>query len=126
MVGLTAGTERRLLNDVELYDCSRLEATWNLDASTTGRPQPTTLPKPPSSSFQSLSRMRQKRAKAYKRLMHAYCVTFGFRQPYQILRELELNKPLPFPSLFFISLTLGSDMYFSRLCVLREHCSEWD
>ncbi|KAL7409360.1 Fcf1-domain-containing protein [Mrakia frigida] len=31
--------------------------------------------------------MRQKRAKAYKRLMHAYCVTFGFRQPYQVLLD---------------------------------------
>ncbi|KAF9478048.1 Fcf1-domain-containing protein [Pholiota conissans] len=31
--------------------------------------------------------MRQKRAKAYRKLMHLYCTTFGFRQPYQILGE---------------------------------------
>jgi hypothetical protein len=29
--------------------------------------------------------MRQKRAKAYKRLMQTYSLTFGFRQPYQVL-----------------------------------------
>lgn len=29
--------------------------------------------------------MRQKRAKAYKRLMTLYAQTFGFRQPYQVL-----------------------------------------
>jgi hypothetical protein len=29
--------------------------------------------------------MRQKRAKAYKRLMNLYCQTFGFRQPFQVL-----------------------------------------
>lgn len=32
-----------------------------------------------------LSTMRQKRAKAYKRLMNLYCQTFGFRQPFQVL-----------------------------------------
>lgn len=31
------------------------------------------------------SKMRQKRAKAYRKLMHLYCMSFGFRQPYQIL-----------------------------------------
>lgn len=29
--------------------------------------------------------MRQKRAKAYKRVMALYVSTFGFRQPYQVL-----------------------------------------
>ena len=29
--------------------------------------------------------MRQKRAKAYRKLMSLYCMSFGFRQPYQVL-----------------------------------------
>jgi hypothetical protein len=29
--------------------------------------------------------MRQKRAKTYRKLMSLYSLTFGFRQPYQIL-----------------------------------------
>ncbi|KJA26170.1 hypothetical protein HYPSUDRAFT_122833, partial [Hypholoma sublateritium FD-334 SS-4] len=36
--------------------------------------------------------MRQKRAKAYRKLMHLYCMTFGFRQPYQILVDSEMCK----------------------------------
>lgn len=32
-------------------------------------------------------KMRQKRAKAYRKLMHLYCQSFGFRQPYQILGQ---------------------------------------
>lgn len=40
--------------------------------------------------------MRQKRAKAYKRVMALYVSAFGFRQPYQILLGddflLEANK----------------------------------
>ncbi|KAK2461780.1 hypothetical protein APHAL10511_006243 [Amanita phalloides] len=34
--------------------------------------------------------MRQKRAKTYRKLMHLYNMSFGFRQPYQIL-----GKPIP-------------------------------
>ncbi|KAJ3561961.1 hypothetical protein NP233_g9870 [Leucocoprinus birnbaumii] len=33
--------------------------------------------------------MRQKRAKAYRKLMHLYCQSFGFRQPYQVLVDAE-------------------------------------
>lgn len=29
--------------------------------------------------------MRQKRAKAYRKLMSLYCMSFGFREPYQVL-----------------------------------------
>ncbi|TFK30612.1 hypothetical protein FA15DRAFT_17694 [Coprinopsis marcescibilis] len=36
--------------------------------------------------------MRQKRAKAYRKLMHLYCQFFGFRQPYQLLIEPEICK----------------------------------
>ncbi|CED83168.1 Uncharacterized proteins of PilT N-term./Vapc superfamily [Phaffia rhodozyma] len=36
--------------------------------------------------------MRQKRAKAYKRLMQSYCLTFGFRQPYQTLVDAQFCK----------------------------------
>ena len=32
--------------------------------------------------------MRQKRAKAYKKLMHMYTMTYGFRTPYQVLGVL--------------------------------------
>ena len=35
--------------------------------------------------------MRQKRAKAYKKLMHLYCMNFGFRQPYQVLGVFRLT-----------------------------------
>ena len=30
-------------------------------------------------------KMRQKRAKAYRKLMGLYSMSFGFRQPYQVL-----------------------------------------
>ncbi|CAA7266606.1 unnamed protein product [Cyclocybe aegerita] len=36
--------------------------------------------------------MRQKRAKAYRKLMHLYCMSFGFRQPYQVLVDSEFCK----------------------------------
>ncbi|KAJ3841061.1 PIN domain-like protein [Lentinula raphanica] len=36
--------------------------------------------------------MRQKRAKTYRKLMNLYAMTFGFRQPYQILVDSELCK----------------------------------
>lgn len=44
--------------------------------------------------------MRQKRAKAYRKLMHVYSMSFGFRQPYQVLgmstfaplRQLRINE----------------------------------
>ncbi|KAG1885717.1 Fcf1-domain-containing protein [Suillus subluteus] len=34
--------------------------------------------------------MRQKRAKTYRKLMHLYSMSFGFRQPYQILVDSEM------------------------------------
>jgi hypothetical protein len=47
--------------------------------------------------------MRQKRAKAYRKLMHVYSMSFGFRQPYQVLgmstfvplRQLRINELVP-------------------------------
>ncbi|EGN96893.1 hypothetical protein SERLA73DRAFT_15076, partial [Serpula lacrymans var. lacrymans S7.3] len=36
--------------------------------------------------------MRQKRAKAYRKLMSLYCTSFGFRQPYQVLVDSEFCK----------------------------------
>ncbi|KAL4243483.1 PIN domain-like protein [Abortiporus biennis] len=36
--------------------------------------------------------MRQKRAKAYRKLMSLYCMSFGFRQPYQVLMDSEMCK----------------------------------
>ncbi|KAF7784465.1 hypothetical protein Agabi119p4_630 [Agaricus bisporus var. burnettii] len=36
--------------------------------------------------------MRQKRAKTYRKLMHLYCRSFGFRQPYQVLVDSETCK----------------------------------
>ncbi|KAF9458188.1 Fcf1-domain-containing protein [Collybia nuda] len=36
--------------------------------------------------------MRQKRAKAYRKLMALYSNTFGFRQPYQVLVDSEMCK----------------------------------
>jgi len=38
--------------------------------------------------------MRQKRAKAYKKLMQLYCMSFGFRQPYQVLGQSISPQPL--------------------------------
>lgn len=40
--------------------------------------------------------MRQKRAKAYRKLMNLYSISFGFRQPYQVLGSV-------------MSLSLGAD-----------------
>ncbi|KAF9056347.1 Fcf1-domain-containing protein [Panaeolus papilionaceus] len=36
--------------------------------------------------------MRQKRAKAYRKLMQLYCMSFGFREPYQTLVDSEMCK----------------------------------
>ncbi|KAI0651775.1 Fcf1-domain-containing protein [Trametes meyenii] len=36
--------------------------------------------------------MRQKRAKAYRKLMSLYSLTFGFRQPYQVLVDSHMCK----------------------------------
>ncbi|KAI0079585.1 hypothetical protein K474DRAFT_1591843 [Panus rudis PR-1116 ss-1] len=36
--------------------------------------------------------MRQKRAKAYRKLMSLYSMSFGFRQPYQVLIDSEMCK----------------------------------
>ena len=32
--------------------------------------------------------MRAKRSKKYRKLMHQYEMTFGFREPYQVLRKI--------------------------------------
>jgi len=37
--------------------------------------------------------MRQKRAKAYRKLMALYSMSFGFRQPYQVLGASQLLAP---------------------------------
>ena len=40
--------------------------------------------------------MRQKRAKAYRKLMNLYSISFGFRQPYQVLgsvSHIPTNRP---------------------------------
>ncbi|KAF5312481.1 hypothetical protein D9619_003025 [Psilocybe cf. subviscida] len=49
-------------------------------------------PHVPSSNPLSSFKMRQKRAKAYRKLMHLYCMSFGFRQPYQVLVDSEMCK----------------------------------
>ncbi|KAI6117791.1 Fcf1-domain-containing protein [Pisolithus thermaeus] len=36
--------------------------------------------------------MRQKRAKTYRKLMSLYCMSFGFREPYQVLVDSEICK----------------------------------
>ncbi|TDL17079.1 Fcf1-domain-containing protein, partial [Rickenella mellea] len=36
--------------------------------------------------------MRQKRAKAYRKLMALYCMSFGFREPYQVLVDALMCK----------------------------------
>ncbi|KAI6002457.1 Fcf1-domain-containing protein [Pisolithus orientalis] len=36
--------------------------------------------------------MRQKRAKTYRKLMSLYCMSFGFREPYQILVDSEICR----------------------------------
>ncbi|KIM48034.1 hypothetical protein M413DRAFT_218689 [Hebeloma cylindrosporum] len=42
--------------------------------------------------------MRQKRAKAYRKLMHVYSMSFGFRQPYQVLGMSIFLLPTRFQS----------------------------
>lgn len=39
--------------------------------------------------------MRQKRAKAYRKLMSLYCMSFGFRQPYQVLGRFVAVRKSP-------------------------------
>ncbi|KAF8167929.1 Fcf1-domain-containing protein [Crassisporium funariophilum] len=46
--------------------------------------------------------MRQKRAKAYRKLMHLYCMSFGFRQPYQVLVDSEMCKSAVAQKLDFV------------------------
>jgi hypothetical protein len=46
--------------------------------------------------FISSTKMRHKRAKAYKRLMALYHLSFGFREPYQVLGEFDLLRTMPF------------------------------
>ncbi|KAF9240950.1 Fcf1-domain-containing protein [Melanogaster broomeanus] len=36
--------------------------------------------------------MRQKRAKTYRKLMSSYCLSFGFRQPYQVLVDSDMCR----------------------------------
>lgn len=38
--------------------------------------------------------MRQKRAKAYRKLMSLYSLTFGFREPYQVLSAYAENASM--------------------------------
>ena len=38
------------------------------------------------------AKMRQKRAKSYRKLMSLYHINFGFRQPYQILVDADMCK----------------------------------
>ncbi|KAF8973737.1 Fcf1-domain-containing protein [Flammula alnicola] len=46
--------------------------------------------------------MRQKRAKAYRKLMHLYSMSFGFRQPYQVLVDSEMCKSAVAQKLDFV------------------------
>ena len=36
--------------------------------------------------------MRGKRSKQYRKLMHQYGLTFGFREPYQVLVDAEIIR----------------------------------
>jgi hypothetical protein len=47
-------------------------------------PPPTALP----SNRKTSARMRGKRAKQYRKLMQQYGLSFGFREPYQVLGML--------------------------------------
>ncbi|THU94822.1 hypothetical protein K435DRAFT_819869 [Dendrothele bispora CBS 962.96] len=51
--------------------------------------------------------MRQKRAKTYKKLMALYSMSFGFRQPYQVLVDSEICKEVTEHKLEFVK-QLGS------------------
>lgn len=44
--------------------------------------------RPPQTARQH-SKMRQKRSKAYRKLMSMFSTSFGFRQPYQVLGAYE-------------------------------------
>ncbi|KAF5374908.1 hypothetical protein D9758_000485 [Tetrapyrgos nigripes] len=46
--------------------------------------------------------MRQKRAKTYKKLMALYSMSFGFRQPYQVLVDSEICKEVTEHKLEFV------------------------
>ena len=52
--------------------------------------------------------MRQKRAKAYRKLMSLYAMSFGFRQPYQVLGTP--SSDTQYPTLAHYALSVDSHM----------------
>jgi U3 small nucleolar RNA-associated protein 23 len=59
--------------------------------------------------------MRQKRAKAYRKLMHLYCTSFGFRQPYQILGLCSLFASIPDETQVIVHNIVDSEMCKSAI-----------
>ena len=66
-------------------------------------------------------KMRQKRAKAYRKLMHMYSMSFGFRQPYQVLgkcnsgHKILLNVKTKLSPLYGCILCLCHNLVFCTL-----------
>ena len=49
--------------------------------------------------------MRGKRSKQYRKLLQQYALTFGFREPYQVLSKCLLSTSLLYPLLMAFKLT---------------------
>lgn len=58
--------------------------------------------------------MRQKRAKAYRRLMQTYSLSFGFRQPYQVLGQSPLF-PLFMADFFSVDSEMCKDAVMHKI-----------
>lgn len=56
--------------------------------------------------------MRAKRSKKYRKLMHQYELTFGFREPYQVLGTLKLGASMQ----TLANARLNSGLEFPRQC----------
>ncbi|KAH7915356.1 Fcf1-domain-containing protein [Hygrophoropsis aurantiaca] len=67
--------------------------------------------------------MRQKRAKAYRKLMALYCMTFKFRQPYQILVDSEMCK-IAIESKLELSKQLGAVLQGDIKPMITQCCVE--
>ena len=53
--------------------------------------------------------MRGKRSKQYRKLMQQYCLTFGFREPYQVLGAFKMTK-ISFIAILILTFIVDAQM----------------
>lgn len=54
--------------------------------------------------------MRGKRSKQYRKLMQQYCLTFGFREPYQVLGAFKMTKISFILAILILTFTVDAQM----------------